>query len=72
VGAYSYTSVLTSLVQRLGGRSAYRDHDGRERKRSPGKRFIVVVGGGDDEVSGYSWHCNDCDPSDRDSDWHLD
>lgn len=24
------------------------------------------------KVAGYSWHCNDCDPSDRDSDWHLD
>jgi hypothetical protein len=24
------------------------------------------------KVAGYSWHCVDCDPSDRDSDWHLD
>lgn len=24
------------------------------------------------KVPGYSWHCVDCDPSDRDSDWHLD
>ena len=24
------------------------------------------------KVTGYGWHCNDCDPSDRDSDWHLD
>lgn len=21
---------------------------------------------------GWGWHCNECDPSDRDSDWHLD
>ncbi len=21
---------------------------------------------------GWSWHCSECDPSDRDSDWHLD
>lgn len=24
------------------------------------------------KVPGYGWHCNECDPSDRDSDWHLD
>ena len=24
------------------------------------------------KVAGYSWHCNECDPSDVDSDWHLD
>ena len=24
------------------------------------------------KVRGYGWHCNECDPSDRDSDWHLD
>jgi hypothetical protein len=24
------------------------------------------------KVAGYSWHCNDCDPSEVDSDWHLD
>ena len=24
------------------------------------------------KVAGYSWHCVDCDPSDQDSDWHLD
>ena len=21
---------------------------------------------------GWGWHCNDCDPSDYNSDWHLD
>lgn len=24
------------------------------------------------KVAGYGWHCFDCDPSDQDSDWHLD
>eukprot|EP00096_Caligus_rogercresseyi_P007469 TRINITY_DN25332_c0_g1_i1.p1 TRINITY_DN25332_c0_g1~~TRINITY_DN25332_c0_g1_i1.p1 ORF type:complete len:847 (-),score=233.61 TRINITY_DN25332_c0_g1_i1:526-3066(-) len=24
------------------------------------------------KVAGYGWHCNECDPSDVDSDWHLD
>ena len=24
------------------------------------------------KVAGWSWHCTDCDPSDVDSDWHLD
>jgi hypothetical protein len=24
------------------------------------------------KVPGYGWHCNECDPSDRDSDWNLD
>ena len=24
------------------------------------------------KVAGYSWHCSECDPSDVDSDWHLD
>ena len=24
------------------------------------------------KVAGWSWHCIDCDPSDVDSDWHLD
>ena len=24
------------------------------------------------KVPGYGWHCNECDPSDQDSDWHLD
>ena len=24
------------------------------------------------KVAGYSWHCNECDPSEVDSDWHLD
>ncbi len=23
------------------------------------------------KVPGYGWHCNECDPSDQDSDWHL-
>lgn len=24
------------------------------------------------KVTGYGWHCNECDPSDVDTDWHLD
>ena len=24
------------------------------------------------DARGWGWHCNECDPSDRDSDWHLD
>lgn len=24
------------------------------------------------KVMGYSWHCSECDPSEVDSDWHLD